>query len=84
VLEQAIEIHHINADPPPALTRVEPYGDPGHGTSRSIRPSDAEHLQTVLNNLNDVDFSHENKLRQYFLMPEEDRLQLKIFSGIEA
>lgn len=54
------------------------------GFSRSIQPSDAEHLQTILNNLNDVDFSHENKLWQYFLMPEEERSQLKIFNGIEA
>ena len=56
--------------------------------SRSVTEEDNEHLQTLLNSLNDVDFSHDNKLWQYFLLPEDQRApganQLKAFKGIEA
>ena len=56
--------------------------------SRSATEEDAEHLQTLLNNLNDVDFSHANPVWRYFLLPEDQRKpgpkQPKAMKGIEA
>lgn len=43
------------------------------GFSRSATEDDAEHLQTVLNNLSDVDFRHDNPLWRYFILPDDQR-----------
>lgn len=43
------------------------------GFSRSATEEDTEHLQTLLNNLSDVNFSHENPMWRYFTMAEDQR-----------
>lgn len=57
------------------------------GFSRSATPEDADHLQTLLNSLGDVNFSHDNPMWRYFLLPEDQRrpgpTQPNAIKGIE-
>lgn len=57
------------------------------GFSRSATPEDAEHLQTLLNNLNDVDFSHGNPMWRYYTLSDDQRKpgakQVNSIKGIE-
>ncbi|MCA0029251.1 DNA sulfur modification protein DndB [Mesorhizobium sp. B263B2A] len=57
------------------------------GFSRSAAPEDAEHLQTLLNNLNDVNFSHDNPMWRYYTLSDDQRKpgakQINAIKGIE-
>lgn len=48
------------------------------------RAANDEHVQTLLNNLNDVDFSHSNVLWRIFLMSMEDRNRTQALKGLSA